>query len=106
MPWIFAGILVAIIVAASRTARAGTFRTAPREEDPETWRGAGEPPPELRPRPKFRAGEAVIESSSGKPVRRVVAEIAGVKRKAGWTWSYYFTDGVGAAENHVKRAGS
>lgn len=106
MPWIIAGILAAIIIAVSSTARAGTFRMAPREEDPETWRGKGEPPSELQPRPKFRAGEAVVETSSGKPVRRIVAETAGVKRKGGWTWSYYFTDGVGAAENHVKRAGS
>jgi hypothetical protein len=105
MPWLIAGILVVVIAAVSGVARAETFKNAPREADPETWRGKGDPPPALQPRPKFRVGETVIETSTGKPQRRIISEIAGVKSKSGnWIWNYYFTDGSGAGEGSLQKA--
>jgi hypothetical protein len=100
--WIVLGV-VALLALAAGTARAETFKRAPREALTETWRGKTDPPAEMQPRPKFRAGDAVIDSSTGKPKARTIDELAGSKGKGGWSWIYYMTDGSGAAESALTR---
>lgn len=97
--------LVLVVFGISAVAHAETFKNAPREETPEHWKGREEPPPRMKPRPRFKIGQKVVDTSTGKPRQHVVDEISGYKNKYGkWTWTYTLTDGTIAGEESLRAA--
>jgi len=97
--WWMIGI-VGVVLAIASVASAETFKYARREEG-ESWQGKKDPPEDMKPRPKFRVGETVIDTSTGKKKSRTITEISGYrgKGKGQWAWTYYMTDGSIAAES-------
>ena len=102
MWWLLVGGVVLLVAG---VARAETFRDAPKYTGNATWRGAGDPPASLTPRPRFKVGQSVLDSSSGKAKRKVIRELRGSKGKSGWMWDYYFTDGSISSEDVMRAEG-
>ena len=103
MWWGIAIVLVALGISAAASAE--TLKNFPREETPETWRGKTEPPERMKPRPKFKVGQKIVDTSSGKSKEHVIEEIKGYKNKYGkWKWDYYMTDHAIANEQTLSAA--
>jgi hypothetical protein len=98
------GIVAAVLLSAA-PARADTLRREKRPIAPQAWHGCGEPPAEMRPRPRFNCGDKVVDTSTGKPRARRVSELSGSQDKAGgWHWAYILDDGTAASNVTLKRS--
>jgi len=104
-PALLAVGVVAAVLFSAKPARADTFRKEKRPIDKQTWHGCGDPPADAKPRPRFKCGDDVIDTSTGKPRKRRVTELAGSKNRDGsWTWVYVFDDGTAASSATLKRS--
>lgn len=97
--------IVLVVLGISAAAKAETLKDFPREETPETWEGRKDPPEHMKPRPKFKVGQTVTDSSSSKSRKYVIDRISGYKNKHGkWSWEYTMTNNTIFGEKSLRAA--
>ena len=104
-PAVLSGLVVMAVALMGVPARASTLRGMKRPIDAQAWRGCGEPPADMRPRPVFACGDRVTDTSTGKRRQRRVTELSGSQDKTGaWHWAYLLDDGTAAGAGTLARA--
>lgn len=96
------GILIILLVLGLSTQPAQAGTRIPGHIPGTKWKGCN-PPATMKPAPKFRCGEEVIDTSTGQDRDVKIAYLTAAQFKGWYVWTYWFTDGSGAHSGTLRR---